>query len=188
MRFIETSQQRIFYTNHGWIELEIPHDKLGALQAGRDLWRQDKALQQYLLKTIGPIALAFSGKKQLRLACDHYYAASDLPKDSGPIKHLMSIQGFSIGVAFAKHPKILERKQDLGIIPSPKTSATVLFFRPDLILDWKHLASDVYIVLFSIDNAVYVHNPKDPHTNALKALGYNFGDTLKSETHPLIHA
>lgn len=59
-------------------------------------------------------------------------------------------------------------------------------FKPSFILDWPHVATDLYLVTFTLPNAVYVHNPKDPATNALKQLGYNFGDVLKNEAHPLI--
>ena len=68
----------------------------------------------------------------------------------------------------------------------PVNPGHILFFRPDLILDWPHVDEAVYLAIYALPSAVYVHNPKDPFTNALKALGYHFGDTLKNEHHPML--
>jgi hypothetical protein len=99
---------------------------------------------------------------------------------------MFCIQKLSIAMAMAKNPTLPARRSPLGILPLP-TPGHLLFFRPDLILDWPHVASDLYLALFALPNAVYVHNPKDPSTHFLKQLGYNFGDVLKNETHPIIY-
>lgn len=186
-----SAQQSIFFTKQGYIELELPHDELFASIAHvaaqeRDLWRKDPALQQFLTRTLGPLALVLTGKKQLSLGCDHYFKATERPKTSGPIKPFFSIQGLALGVAIAKDPIAPIRPSPLGILPLPSTSQHILFFRPDLILDWPHVTSDVYLAFYALPTAVYVHNAKDPHTNQLKKFGLQFGDLLKNETHPLI--
>ena len=35
-------------------------------------------------------------------------------------------------------------------------------------------------------NALYIPNEKNINKNYLKSLGYNFGDKLKDQTHPII--
>lgn len=185
MRTTLSAEATAFFTKHGHIELEIPHP-LPTQRSGRDLWRQNKELQNFLIRKLGPIALDLSGKPKLHLACDQWFSAAELPKKAGPIKELFSIQGFALGAILAENPLLPTRRSPLGILPTPSTAANILFFRPNLILDWPHVKSDFYLVLYALPDAVYIHNPKDPETNGLKQYGYQFGDTLKNEFHPII--
>ncbi|PIS02384.1 MAG: hypothetical protein COT85_05140 [Chlamydiae bacterium CG10_big_fil_rev_8_21_14_0_10_42_34] len=185
MKTTLTEQQTAFYTKNGFIEFEIPHD-FPVDQSGRDQFRQEPKLKEFLLRKLGPLALALTGRKQLRLACDQLITKENRPKKIGLIKEIFSIQGFAIGVAISDNPVFPEKKSTLGIMPLPTKSANILFFRPEILLDWPHVLSDVYIALFALPNAVYIHNPNDPDTNYLKKLGYSFGDQLKNEQHPQI--
>jgi hypothetical protein len=40
------------------------------------------------------------------------------------------------------------------------------------------------LFLYAEEDALYTLNPLDPHTHALKRMGYVFGDRLKETTHP----
>lgn len=185
MKTTLTEQQTAFFTQNGYIELEIPHS-LPIQRLGRDLWRQDPELQNLLVRKLGPIALILTGKKQLHLGCDQWIPATELPKKACPVKELFSIQGFALGAILAENPILPTRRSPLGILPLPSKPQNILFFRPDLILDWPHVKSDLYLVLYALPNSVYIHNPKDPLTNALKQFGYHFGDVLKNEFHPFL--
>lgn len=187
MRTTITAQQNAFFTKHGFIEFEIPHENMFPLiEPGRDSWRKSLPLQHFLTRTLGALALSLTGKPNLRLGCDQFISDENRPKQLAPLKELFSIQGFAIGAILAKDPIIPERKSSLGILPLPTKAGNILFFRTDLILDWPHLSSDIYMVLYALVNAVYIHNPKDPLTHYLKTFGYNFGDQLKNEFHPVI--
>ncbi|HSX10642.1 MAG TPA: hypothetical protein VLF94_02860 [Chlamydiales bacterium] len=186
MKTILTEQQTAFFTKNGYIEFEVPH-LLPIKREGRDLWRQEPKLQHFLIRTLGPIALALTGKKQLHLAVDQWFPTSLQPEKAAPLKDLFSIQGFALGAVWAESVSIPVRKSPLGILPLPTKRENILFFRPNLILDWPHVETDVYLVLFALPHSVYVHNPKDPQTNYLKPYGYQYGDVLKNEFHPLIH-
>lgn len=184
MKTILTEQQTAFYTRNGFIELEMPAT-LPTHRPGRDLWRQEPKLQNFLLRTLGPIALTLTGKPQLHLAVDQWIPHSEFPKKASPLKDLFSIQGFALGAILTENPSP-EHKTTLGIAPTPSKPENILFFRPNLILDWPHAHADIYLVLFAQPHSVYVHNPKDPQTNYLKQYGYQYGDVLRNEFHPVI--
>lgn len=188
MRTTITAQQSAFYTKNGYIEFEQNLTEIFPLirNPGRDLWRHSPPLQNFLLRKLAPIALTLSGKTQLRLGCDQLIPASDLPKKAGLLKELLSLQNLALAAVISEHPTPPKKQSPLGILPQPTTSANALFFKPTLILDWPHTTSAIYLAVFTLPNAVYAHNPHDPQTNYLKPLGYNFGDVLKNEFHPLI--
>ena len=185
MKTTITAQQSAFFTKNGFIEFEIPHT-LPVESVERDLWRKNDPLKQFILRTLGPLALTLSGKKQLRLGLDQWILAENRPHKAAPLKEMFSIQGGTIAAALAQNPAIPTRRSSLGILPLPSNSEGILFFRTDLILDWPHVTSPFFLILFSLPNAVYVQNSKDPSTHFLKQFGYHFGDCLKSGTHPLI--
>ncbi len=185
MKTAFSEQQTAFYTKNGYLEVELP-PVFPQQVSGYDLWRSDEALKQFLLRKMGPLVLQLTGRPRLHLAYDRAFAADALPQPASPIQHLSSIQSLAIGVAMAKTPAFSEKRLPLGILPCPSKPDHLLFFRPDLILDWPHVHCDLYIALFALPVAVYIQNPKDPFNPSLKALGYHFGDTLKNEFHPLI--
>ncbi len=184
MRTILDEKQTAFFTNNGFIELEIAHEF--PQQPERDQWRRDPKLQDFLVRKLGPFALILTGKTQLRLACDQFLSQETRPKKASPLKELFCIQGLALGIAITNQPMVPARRSPLGILPLPSKQENILFFRPDLILDWPHVASDIYLALYALPSAVYIHNLKDPATHGLKQFGYHFGDVLKNDTHPLI--
>lgn len=178
------AKQTAFFTKNGFIEFEIAHEFPHRLE--RDQWRHDPKLQDFLVRKLGPIALVLTGKKKLSLACDQFISEENRPAKAGTLKEMFCIQGFALGIVIAENPLLPVRRSSLGILPLPSKPENILFFRPDLILDWPHVSSDLYLALYAFPNAVYIHNPKDPATHFLKQFGYNFGDVLRTETHPLI--
>ncbi|HSX26420.1 MAG TPA: hypothetical protein VLE89_05370, partial [Chlamydiales bacterium] len=155
---------------------------------GRDLWRSHPALQSLLLRKLSPLAFALTGKNQLRLACDQWIPPKAAPKTRLPAKDLFSIQGLALCVLMAESTSPLPPSK-LGLLPLPSQPSHLLFFKPTLLLDWPRLLkvpTDLYLAVYALPISVYVQNLKDPATNALKQLGYAFGDTLKNEFHPLI--
>ena len=185
MKATLTAEQSAFFTKNGFIEFEIAHD-LPPFRPERDLWRSEPSLKQLLVRKLGPLALILSGKKQLCLACDQWISKENRPRKGAPLKELFSIQGLAIAIALAQNTAAPLRKSPLGILPVPSASGNILFFRPELILDWPHVETDLYFAIYALPSAVYIYNPKDPATHFLKQLGYQFGDPLRSEFHPLI--
>jgi len=185
MKTTISAQQSAFYTKNGFIEFEIPHT-VPPFSPGRDSWRQNEELKQFILRKLGPIALVLTGKKRIRLGLDQWISKENRPQKAALLKDLFCIQGFSLAAVIAQNPVIPAKRSPLGVLPLPSNTESVLFFKPNLILDWPHVSSDLLLILFTLPEAVFVHNSKDPSTNYLKQFGYNFGDCLKSESHPLI--
>ena len=179
--------QTAFYTKNGFIEFEIPHPDVPFIPK-RDQWREDETLKTFILKNLGPISLVLAGKKQLRLAFSEWITEENRPKNRGFLKEMLSIQNLMLAVSIAPNPIIPTKKSPLGIIPLPTSAEQILFFRPTLILDWPCVLSPFFLILFTLSNGVYVHNNQDPQTTYLKELGYEYGDTLRAETHPLLFA
>lgn len=185
MRRAITDRQTAFFTKNGFIEFELPHPNPPESD-GRDQWRKDEELKIFILKTLGPLCLELTGKKQLRLALSEWITEENRPKKAALLKERISLQNLAIAISIAKEPIIPPKRSPLGILPIPATKEQLLFFRPTLILDWPHVTSPCFFIVFSFSNGVYIHNPQDPQTTYLKEFGYEYGDTLKAETHPLI--
>ncbi|MBI5272500.1 MAG: hypothetical protein HY861_00775 [Chlamydiia bacterium] len=210
-----TSQQAAFFTQNGYIELtgipfqsenlfasgrkalasRTPSPQSGPSPAqlyafGRDLWRDDDALRTLLIRKLAPAASGLVSKS-MRLACDQWMPAH-FPWDKAySLKDLFCIQGLVLGALFCASPAPSALPPSpLGILPFPTTPAGVLFVKPHILLNWPLLTKlppmDIYLGLYALTNAVYVHNPKDPSTHSLKQLGYQFGDVLQNRHHPLI--
>ncbi len=187
MKTTITAQQTAFFTKNGFIEFAIPH-LIPPESPERDQWRKNEEFKQLIIRKLAPIALTLTGKKQLRLGLDQWITTDNRPEKACTLKDMFSIQGFALAAVLAENPVLPATRSPLGILPLPSNSESILFFRPDLILDWPHISSNLLLVLFTLSTAVYVHNTKDPSTYFLKQFGYNYGDTLKSETHPLIYS
>lgn len=185
MRQELSAQQLAFYTKNGYIELEVPHKAIEQTEK-RDQWRDDSDLLRFFQKKLGPLALELSGKKHLRLGFSEWIGKNNKPARACTLKEMLSLQGHEICAAISNTPIEPNKKSPLGLLPQPQAADNVLFFRSNLILDWPHVPSEVLLVVFALQNAVYIENKKDPNTHYLKELGYFFGDQLKNSTHPII--
>ena len=185
MKTTLSAQQHGFYTKNGYLELELPHKEL-PLSKKRDQWREDKDLLHFLKTKLGHLALLLSGKTKLRLGMSEWIVDENRPKTPCKLKEMCSLQAHEICAVLSNEPLIPEKKSSLGVLPLPSNKESVLFFRSNLILDWPHVHSDVFLVVFTLHNGIYIENKNDPETHYLKELGYFFGDSLKNETHPLI--
>jgi hypothetical protein len=185
MKEIITAEQSSFYSKNGFLELEIPHPALEQT-LDRDQWRASEPLKQFILKKIAPLALELSGKKQLRLGLTQQITDENRPAKASAIKEMFNIQGFALGAIIAENPEAPEKRSPLGMLPLPSDKDQVLFFQPHLLLDWPHLSSSICLILFTLSNAVFIHNTKDANGSYLKQFGYNYGDVLKNSSHPLI--
>ncbi len=202
MRTVISSQQASFFSKNGYIEFEgVPFDSptlfITAKKAadkipfGRDLWREEEFLRALSSHGLAPTALSLTGKS-LRIACDQWVTPQSAPHQTVPCKDMFSIQGLALIAIFAslaiESPP--RRSAAPGIPPFPHSQQQILFVKPHILLDWPLLAktkADLYIIAYALaDSAVYIHNPKDPATNALKKLGYSFGDVLQNKFHPIV--
>lgn len=194
MKQILTEQQVSHFTKHGSIEIEgIPFESKAIFgrtvkyEEGRDLWRQDPYLLEFLTRKLAPMAFGLTCKDQLRLAFDQW-----IPKDyrfekAAPLKEFFSVQGLILGVIICETPSHV-KAPSLGLLPLTTKAENILFFHPRLIVNWPKLPpmTNIYLVAYALPTSVYVQNPHDPCTNLLKHLHYSVGDHLKNKHHPLM--
>jgi hypothetical protein len=200
MRAVMTSQQTAFFTQNGYIEIEglnfDPEELFATARAaskiqpfGRDLWRQAPLLRRLLLSKLGPAIFQLIAKP-VRLACDQWMPLSQATLKPSPAQDLFCIQGLVLCALFTASPVAppAVRAAAFGIPPFTGHPGRVLFVKPNIALNWPLLAqcpADIYLAAYALSNqGVYVHNPKDPATHALKDLGYEFGDVLTEAEHP----
>ncbi len=211
-----SAQQSAFFSQNGYIEFEnllSPEEceqirneavkgkkKLTPEQlyiGGRDLWRQSNFLKTLLLsRRMGAIATGLCNKSPLRLGCDQWIPLECKWPSPAKGKDLLSFQGIALLYLIRISPAAEEEKilptfrYEPGLIPLPASQGSALMVNPNLILNFPKMVlyspTDLYLVAYTLTNAVYVHNLKDPSNAMLKQLGYNFGDKLKTEHHPLI--
>jgi hypothetical protein len=209
---IITSQQALFFKEHGYIEFDATlfkpeaivtaanacfekrkreQEDVNPIILGRDLWREEPILEKLAMKTLAPLTLNLANKPVLRLALDQWITKESLWKEPSSFKELFAIQGLSLLVLFTNIPNHTLASPKVGIIPLPSDSSHCLIVRPNILLDWTKLASlpddaTIYIVAYAGLEAVYVQNLKDPALYELKKLRYQPGDALRSDSHPLI--
>ncbi len=166
-------------------------------ECGRDLALSSPELQSILYrKKIAEAAALLIHKRPLRWAFDQIMSTpvflEKLEQESFDLAKSLSITGFLIGcaISFSKNRE-------------EKMVASVLFFKPSSIIHKEENIQEVtsFFTPSQVENddenmthvfgytgakPLYIFNPLDPHTHALKKYGYGFGDQIKEKTHPVL--
>ena len=164
---------------------------------GRDLWREHNSLKSTLLaRRMTSIALGLVNKHQLRLGCDQWIEAGCEWTKQVKLNTLIGLQNIACGFLIRMTDPQKEEPvqptflQEIGLIPLPAQRGNALIVAPQLLLNFPKLAifspTNLYLVVYTHTNAVYIHSTTDPLNKQLKSMGYNFGDTLNNQSHPLI--
>lgn len=124
-----------------------------------------------------------------------------------PLQDISSIQGIMAGLIICIKapiqndsteletiPEVLEAEAIKSPIAIPSLFSTALgngvYFSPETPLDFSDLAArqgyTYLLITYTKGISVYCKKDNDPHTNAFRQLGYNFGDRLSDRYHPLI--
>lgn len=241
MRFTVNKEQRDFFQKNGWIEfsdlfkedqikaiqrpleetlaerLRIPLALVGKqpagrlFQQGRDLWRSNAILQQFVMQPrFGDIVVELIGKKVLRLGYDQFFPALDSSSllsrspayapfmEKGlSLEEISSIKGILCGVVIALGEKRegdlhQEERTPSETIPIfPSQPGHILFFLPHLPIAWDQLANcwgqHFYLIVYTSALSSYQLQPNDPHTHSFKHLGYIFNDSLSDKLNPIVY-
>lgn len=172
--------------------------------AGLDGWRDDSRIKKVTLRsTLAEIASQLFKVRSVRIAYDQMIYASNTPQKifdhSLTLQEMGSIQkvigGLMLNLAAPSLPvnqEILNIQEDMTtLIPLPRSEGSGIFFSPNLPLSLDYLTEMPHIsqllIVYTEDNALYIHNPLDLHRHALKKMGYGFGDHLRTTTHPIIY-
>lgn len=165
--------------------------------AGRDLWREIEPLKTFLLsRRMTSVALGLTNKTSLRLGCDQWVPGVYEWPGPAKLKDLLSLQGFTCFFLIRMTPPLESEdpkatfRLEPGLIPIPNLRGNALIVNPNLLLNFPKMAlyspTDLYVIGYTLPTAVYVHNKEDPCNNQLKTMGYNYGDTVNNQYHPLI--
>ncbi len=162
------AQQFAYFRQTGHVRLEdFPTDfeeirKVAEKASSpRDLWRDAPFLKKLILRSFGPIALELTKQRALRVGCDLWVQGK---LDAEKLEDLFCFQGCAC-IFFLSEDGGLDIFDSLSEDPLPEAG---------------------YLVLFTLENAVLIDNPKDPFVAQTRSLGYGYGDRLKNEFHPLI--
>lgn len=171
---------------------------------GRDLWRVNDSLKRMILSPkLAEIASELIEQRPLRIGYDQLFPESKPLFDRFAVKenYLTYIQ---------KHRSLHEvscvRDIACGLMlclagpeqmPSEKpsifsrTPGSGVFFNPELSVDFSEIEEygdhRYLLIVYGLSSAVYALNQDDPHTHALKHLGYIFNDKLNDRLNPIVY-
>lgn len=181
---------------------------------GRDLWRSHPFLQKLVTQLrFAEIVSELIEKRPLRLGYDQLFSTShQLPfasetstvythflENTASLEAVSCLQGVIGGLVLAlgKKEHVLAEKEPLtkdaieGIDIFPSQSGNVIFFQPHVPVNWsrlyEHPEQRFYLIVYTMSVAHYQLQPQDPHTHALKRLGYVFNDKLNDKLHPIVY-
>jgi len=142
-------------------------------------------------KSLGQIASQLAKKKTVRYGGDWLWKGDIVPwgqkTESGDLSSCFCVKPLALACLFALSDRESGAVQNDPFLPEKAGDA--LLFSPQLIYPWRSLGGQdktqkFLLFLYAEKEALYTFNPLDPHTHALKRMGYVFGDRLKETTHP----
>lgn len=199
MKIVVAGEQISFYERFGYVELEsffsttiINHLRtiLASTPDPHDIVVSSAVAKKILLPTLGTTAFALVRRKPIRYAFDRLWKfpmALDTTIDSrSSVSPIMA----TVIIALEDAPAETPLSQTPNILTSmPSKAGNVLFVAPKTIIRPSSSVTGSFLVIgLTSSRPLYRLEPNDPHTHALKAYGYVFGDTVRETTHPVIHA
>ncbi len=176
---------------------------------GHDVWRSNPILQKLATQTrFAEIATELIEKKPLRLGYDQFFLAhqqvSYVQEAPSPYFHFLEqitsleevscVRGVACGLLLAlggKERVPLEKIVSEGIDVFPNQPGNVIFFQPNVLVNWGRLYAQpgkrFYMIVYASASAYYQLQPKDPHTHAFKRIGYVFNDKLTDKLNPIVY-
>lgn len=177
---------------------------------GRDLWRSHPQLRKLVTQIrFAEIASELIEKKPLRLGYDQLFPAryqtpfsetasqvySHFLEQTAALEAVSCLQGVNCGLILAlggkKEDSVESNSSVEGIDIFPSQPGRVIFFQSHVPIQWKnlyvHAGQRFYMVVYTQASAHYQLQPQDPHTHALKRLGYIFNDKLNDRLNPIVY-
>jgi hypothetical protein len=175
------------------IEKKVPEE---IFLHGRDLVHLDEKIRKVLFSPrLGQIARALSMSKTLRFGFDQLYSG---PKEGEKAQKTFSclndescIRELSCALMICLRGSVSEKSHsDSGIDPFPTKPGSGIFFLssvPCNPMALQYHEGQLFLLLsWAKERALYVFEPRDPHTHKLKKSGHVFGDRLTAKYHPII--
>jgi hypothetical protein len=176
---------------------------------GRDLWRSHPQLRKLVTQIrFAEIASELIEKKPLRLGYDQLFPARDQTpfseaasqvyshflEQTATLEAVSCLQGVNCGLLLAlggKQKASTESHSMGGIDIFPSQPGHAIFFQANVPIQWNtlyaHAGQRFYLIVYTQASAHYQLQPQDPHTHALKRLGYIFNDKLNDRLNPIVY-
>jgi len=178
------------------LHMPLAHIKLTSPESiflnGHDLWRSDPLIKKTVVhKRFAEIAAPLFSCTPLRLAYDQYIVSKPA---AAPFLRPMSLRQMSCikKVAGGLLLILSETSSPTSIqeFSVPQTIGSGVFFSPEFQIPWPKIFQlenlSALLIVYTQEKSLYVLEPHDIHTHALKKLGYGFGDHLQDHTHPIV--
>lgn len=196
--------------------LKLPIERLSKISSeklfmnGRDLWRSQPILQKLATQAhFAEIAAELVEKRILRLGYDQFFpdlqhkpllsenetTFSNFLQKRGSLQEVSCMSDVICGFVLAfddrkEAPAVILPETLSGIDIFPSKKGNIIFFKPNLPINWisleQHFGQTFYMVVYTSQTSHYALQLEDPHTHALKRLGYVFNDQLTDKLHPIV--
>jgi hypothetical protein len=173
---------------------------------GRDLWRSNEELRKLISQPrLAAIASELIQKKPLRLGYDQLFPArhptsitnatsvyGKFIHQTVTLEEISCLTGVLCGLMICLSAPDSE-KADNEFKPTifPRQPGYVTFFQPTCSFNLEDLYQypnqRFYLIVYTQAITHYQLQAKDPHTHALKSLGYVFNDKLSDKLNPIVY-
>ena len=154
----------------------------------RDIWRDSKEVKRIVCRSsTAEIAGELIHKRPLRLAYDQLFDYQNFPEGK-TLNEVTALQGLLCAwIICIESPSEKDPDAEKGILPIERSSA--IFINADHPLSFADSPpfGRYFVIAYAQDRAIYLFNEDDPHAHYLKTLNYNYGDSLRHQTHPVIY-
>lgn len=169
---------------------------------GRDLWRQNEFIRKIVMqKKFARIASELTEQKIIRLGYDQLIPAPIAPilfgNSADPYYNFLNktmmlsefsgLQGTVCGLLLCVQGVGLEAG---GESPFSTIMGNGVFISPDCVIDFKELYNRpgylYFLIVYCQSSTVYIHQNHDLHADAMRNLGYSYGDKLKDKFNPIL--
>ena len=147
----------------------------------RDIFRKSEMLKKMITRKafLSPLG-ELSGLSSFRLAMDQVLAPNEKATSLLPLSSQICFQDLRLAILVAL------KDEPNAEMPYPKQKGEACIFKVEEIISLNPPSGLYYLVIYGGTQTLYKKEPLDPHCHELKSLGLSFGDTLTSETHPII--
>ena len=168
----------------------VSHEKL--FMAGRDIWRDDEAIRKIVFRfQLAEVAAELMKERSLRIAYDQLFFPErwKLADDEERcLAEVSCFRGLTCALILCVSPPSSPLLENETLLPTQPGSGVYFDVKMPLSFpecDGKNDA-EYFMVVYAKPLAFYKKQDNDPHTHALKRLGYVFGDKLREELHPSV--
>ncbi len=187
--------------------LNVPEERLERMTSdermavGRDAWRASQQIKKVVARSsLAEVLAELTRERVIRLGYDQLLLPFSTNSNKAPaaarfytqkrsLKEISALTEVTGGLLLCirgnVEPDLFAEK---SLFPQALGSGTYL--SGDIEIDFQELncrpTQQFLLIVYTTGKAAYTLQPEDPHTHALKNLGYVFGDRLNDVLHPIV--